>query len=227
MKIGREGVRNIVMIFTIIINLILINISFAQLSSSFLMKDTVCLNVNFNLQNNSIDASAYIWDFCGRDLDSLQGFQSEVEVSGANFTSANTFVYDSGSWYGYVLSFLSNELYLMSYGESLENVPLISKVNNVGAILNGPYQLRLFKESGIWYGLIINSGDNKLLRLTFGNGLGQDITSIEDLGDFGSLNVPYGLRIVESNGDILAVIGNSAGNNVTLVNFGNSILYLI
>src|SRR5690606_18261852 len=81
----------------------------------------------------------------------------------------------------------------------------------------------IIKNNDVWYGFVINNGNNNLIRMTFGDGLDAPPTAVQNLGNLSSLNGPFGIEIIQENGNYIAIIPNNGNNTVSLVNFGSSL----
>ena len=77
---------------------------------------------------------------------------------------------EGGIWVGYITCSMGNKMVRLNFGNSLMNTPVLTDLGAPGS-LNIPGAFRFIKESGIWYGLVVNMGNNTLTRLTFGNSL--------------------------------------------------------
>ncbi|MEQ6121906.1 PKD domain-containing protein [Reichenbachiella sp. MALMAid0571] len=194
-----------------------------QLTASFDLPSTVCLNQQIEISNTTINGVNYQWDFCMNDLDSLPQYHGAYPIDEASFTADIEIVFEEGQWYGYVTDFLLKKVFRLDYGDNLDNSPVLIDLGNPNNLLNSPYQMRLYKDQGIWYGFIVNSGNNLLIRWTFGDGLDAPPSITESLGNFGSLSRPYGIQLIKENDQYIAVIPNNSNNSITLINFGTTL----
>jgi PKD repeat protein len=190
--------------------------------SSFFMPDSTCIGSEINLSNTTINGSNYQWDFCMDDLSVDPVFESSYTITGGNLPIDTDIIFEQGVWYGFSCDFLNNKLYRLDFGNSLENTPTHTDLGNPGNLLSQPYQTKFLKFNDTWYAFAVNFANSRLLRFTFGNGVNMAPTSTTDLGNFGLLNKPMGLFINEEGGNYIVTVSNNSGNDLTLINFGNS-----
>ena len=87
-------------------------------------------------------------------------------------------IFQEGStWLGFVTSTSLNKFVRLNFGNSLLNNPTFTDLGNPGG-LNAPVSFRIINENGIWYGLVCNSGNNTMTRLSFGNSLQNTPTGV-------------------------------------------------
>jgi len=193
-------------------------------TSSFTVKSPVCKFEKIRLTNTSSGAASYKWDFCNGDLDSIITTSSVPKVIGdADFPIDAQMLFGEGSWYGFVVDFLSSKMYRLEYGVSLKQSPTIIDMGTLG-VLDFPTQARFIKGNNVWYGFVTNYSGNQLVRLTFGNGIDSLPTAKENLGAFSSLSAPFGLEILNDGGDYTIIVSNSTSNKLSLIHFGTSLL---
>ena len=133
---------------------------FAQTTSptpEFFIPENACLNENLVINNKSVNADSYFWDFC------VSTFSDEFkEIFSSSITAGN---------------------------------------RNLG--------IDFINQYGIWYGIATNYGNNKIYRLTFGNGLSSAPTKVTDLGNVGGLlNQPVSIKLVEQEDSVYALVHN-------------------
>jgi uncharacterized protein (TIGR02145 family) len=119
-----------------------------------------------------------------------------IPIAGMSLGEGLAIIKEGSSWLGFLTSASSNSLIRLNFGASLANAtPTIVNLGNVGG-LNHPNQLQLVHDNGLWYMFIVNSGNNTLTRISFGNSLLNPATGT-NLGNVGGLNSPFGLAILE------------------------------
>ena len=92
------------------------------------------------------------------------------------------------------------------------------------AAANGRPVIELVKDADTWYGFVTGTFSNVLYRLEFGNGLSNQPTFIENLGDLsGKLNSPGPIRLVYDNGQWHGLIYNTGTGELLELNFGNKL----
>ncbi|MEI7981278.1 MAG: gliding motility-associated C-terminal domain-containing protein, partial [Bacteroidota bacterium] len=102
---------------------------------------------------------------------------------------------ENGNWVGYLTCSEGNKLTRLTFGNSLLNAPMLTDLGTVGGSLNMPYSFRLINETGLWYALVANSGNNTLTRLAFGASLINDPTGV-NLGAAIQTTTPGGLTLI-------------------------------
>ncbi|MEP4594747.1 MAG: PKD domain-containing protein, partial [Cyclobacteriaceae bacterium] len=172
------------------------------------------------LENTSV-ADSYGWDFCHTDLASSPSVNVIETINATNSPEVIKLVHDSSNWYGFVASRLSDEVFRLDYGSSLDSVPSVSSLGDLGMTALRPNAIDIINDSGIWYAIVLNQG-GVFFRLTFANGLSGEFT-VEDLGDLGSWQFVHDVKIIQVNEDFIVSVADGNGDKITMINFGNSI----
>ena len=188
--------------------------------ANFIAPASGCLNQNVEYKNTSVNAATYVWDFSFKDLNSPSATQLATSVPGHNIPTGITLIFDTDSWYGFLMNRDGNNIFRFDFGDDLENVPTITDLGNINGMLSGPQNLEFVREGGIYYGILTNFLGGNLIRLNFLSGPGAAPTA-QDLG--GAITHPRGLDIVNDSGNYIAAVASFSGNKITLINFGNSI----
>ena len=194
-------------------------------TSDFNIAGDACLNEKLVLENNSTNSTTYFWDFCSGDFELTPSVESIGTSSYLNRSRSLKIVETSnGDWVGFSIDQANNRLVRFEFGNSLLNIPVIFNLGNPLLGLASAYDFEIIKESDVWYMFVINSTTNDLIKYTFGSDVLNTSPSLENLGDFGELNVPNGISLVNKSGNIFFFITNGGNNTVTRLEFGNSIL---
>lgn len=150
-----------------------------------------------------------------------------TSVNLGNFSSANTIVTgiqvkkDNGNWYGFVLE--ENILLRLDFGNSLLNIPLFhlySTIFDTTSLMNG---LTIVKDGNDWTGFCTNIQGNSISRISWGNSL-LNIPSVTDLGNVGSLNVPWQCAVTKKDSAWYILVANEGDNSLSRLNFGGSLM---
>jgi PKD repeat protein len=192
----------------------------------FSVPDTVCINEPVSVGNQTVGATRYQWDFCSGDFNTHPLMQIVSTVTSAAVPSDITTVFDGTNWFGFVCSRNNSAILRLNYGTSLDNIPAVTNLGNIGGQFNFPNGIKLFKEGSNWYGLVVNifgNSANNLLKLDFGSSLTNTPAVINISSVSPALNQPRGIDIVQDNGKLIVAIANYGGKKITLVNFGSSI----
>ena len=88
--------------------------------------------------------------------------------------------------------------------------------------MSNPSEISLVYESGQWYGLVLNSGNDRLIRLSFGTSLTNVPTAIS-LGNLDNWSAPRGLDVLLHDNDWYAFVTDFNRNTLSLIEFGSTI----
>lgn len=196
----------------------------AQIPSlSYTIESPACIDENLNINNTTTDADSVFWDFCQGDLVATPLINESESFTTTSITGMDV-VFDNDQWFGYAVSFSGNRLFRMEFGSSLQNIPTITDLGNLGGLFNGSYSVGVVQEGGVWYAIIANLNNSSLIRVRIGSDLGSDPESTSTISlTSGSLSNPRGLDIVHDNGTTYVFVGNNTGNSSTLVRFPTGI----
>lgn len=129
---------------------------------------------------------------------------------------------ENNNWFTLVGNVRKNRLTLLSFGNSLANLPTAKDLGNVGN-LNEPVGFYPIQDKGNWYLYIVNRADNSISRLDFGNSLTNQPTGV-NLGNIGSvLNAPRSIVIIRDCGFDLGFIVNETTNDMVRISFPNGL----
>ena len=193
--------------------------------SSFDANPNYCQSEIVAIQNTSINAVSFEWDFCSGELDQTPGSESVATISG-DLLADLAIGYDNGSWYGFTTDRNTSQIKRINFGADLKNpAPTLTNLGNPDGLLGFADKIALIQEGANWYGLVTNDfGSNNLVRLDFGSAL-NNAPSATDLGNFDSnLNRPRGIDWAIHNDSLIVAVTNRGDNTLTLLNFNNSIL---
>ncbi|MEQ9204850.1 MAG: PKD domain-containing protein, partial [Cyclobacteriaceae bacterium] len=157
-----------------------------------------------------------------KGLDALPTTENLGDLGGWGSIYGLSIVKD-GSNVKLLVSSFSNRFYsLVDFGSSITNTPTVADVLSFGSgngLISAPIKLELLKDKGIWYGFSTSSGNNKLLRLTFGSGL----TSAPVIDEVATITGAAGLRVVRDGGDYYGFVTRGTGGNLTRLRFANGL----
>lgn len=132
---------------------------------------------------------------------------------------------DDSNWYIFVVGGQHEEsrLVRLSFGNSLSNNnPIVNNLGNIGE-LNYPVDLYIDYIDESWIGFTVNKNSNTVTRFNFGNSLKNEPTAI-NLGNPANLSSPCGIFPIKNNNDWYMFISNYDGNDISRLNFGNSLI---
>ncbi len=140
---------------------------------NFNVPATVCVAEQLAVTNSTTGATAYAWDFCSGDLDNTP---TTVQIGAlsilTNQMEGLTVVQDRGQgyWYGFAVG--RHAMARIDFGKDLSNpTPGFVLLGTFGDILITATSVKMLFINSNWYGLVLNTGDGKLIRLDFGNSL--------------------------------------------------------
>jgi PKD repeat protein len=175
------------------------------------------------------NTSRYDWDFCSGDL--LQTPSGELItpfISNVWRPEGIEIAYDDkiNEWVGFITNRADGSLTRVNFGVNLRDIPTYTELgtlgNSISSQANGPRNLKLFKQAGNWFGVLLHLATNALRVYSFGNSL-KNTPSLNFLSSMSQLTIPAGLDLAYENGNQIALIPNYNANPI-LINFSNSIL---
>jgi PKD repeat protein len=188
----------------------------------------VCAQDTFRPQNtsNTSIAKNYEWDFCAGDLERNPNFQANgtinLTLSGTQNRLFDFFpVYDDVKkmWYAFTVGFDNNDLYRIEYRNGIDNVPTFAQsigqfggnATTSSTVFNRPRSIVVFKQNSLWYGLVGNTQNNRILKLNFGTRLDTNNIIIEQ---FNAPTSPHQLELVNDvkEGWVLLMVGGATPN---------------
>lgn len=191
-------------------------------TADFTTQPSPCREEFLTLQNTSVNADAYAWDFCAEDITNFLSDTQALSISGI-FSEQYGYrlVQDNGQWHAFVTSRDQNRLYRLDFGASLENAPSVTNLTNPGNLLVLPEGIDIVKQGTNWYGFVgsLNSPQG-IIRLDFGGTLTNAPTA-QDIGTFGTART-RALKVVVQNTDYVLVLCDYSSNAITTVNFRES-----
>ena len=132
----------------------------------------------------------------------------------------------AGSWFVFITggaSAATSSITRVDFGNSLGSVPNSVNFGNLDNLLNIPRGLFVQKEGTDYIGYLVNNGDDKLIRLNFGNNISLTPT-LTDLNSIFALAQPSDMVPVNDTGTWYLFVTNQGDNTITRINLGNSLL---
>ena len=158
----------------------------------------------------------------GSSLDNVPTATDLGNIGGILVDPYGLYVFQDGNnWYGTVTNPSSNSLVRLSFGTSLNNMPVATNLGNVGGVLNGPGNTNTINVNNNWHTFISNRANSRLIRLDYGASLLNAPTAV-DLGTLGVLSNPRGIRIIKDCGRYFGFVSNE-NNTLTSLDFSNGI----
>lgn len=116
----------------------------------------------------------------------------------------------------------SASLARFDFNTNLGSVPSSVNFGNLGGLMNGPSGLMVAQDGANYYGYIVNSLNNRLLKLDFGTNISLTPT-VTNLGNIGGLNAPTDIAAVQESGNWFLLVTNINNNTLSRIAFGNSL----
>ena len=183
----------------------------------------VCIGGIAEVQNNSTNATSYLWDFCPETFTEPPVVSAQIPISGLVNGWAYKVVRSNGNWFGFLASRNTNKLYRLEFGPDPSSNPVVVDLGNPGGLLVSPQGMELVNHNGNWF-LFVGKGETtvgQVTRFDFGN----DLTSTPvpfGLGTFGINGRIRDLKVVKQGADLILLMINDTGNAIVRVNYGNS-----
>jgi len=183
-----------------------------------------CLDQNIDVDNTSMNADSFEWDFCLDDFKTLSSNTDLATVIGLSGGFGYRIVEDDGLWFGFVVSQSTHSIIRLDFGDSPTNTPAVVDLGNPGNTLLFPQGIDLYKNNGVWFAFVgYNDNNYGLVRLNFGASL-TNIPSAVNLGNFGVTGRFWDLKIVKQAADLILVIIERNTGSIVRVNYRDSFL---
>jgi len=174
-----------------------------------------------NVNNGSLTRLAFGHDLTSVPVATNLGTLGILEKNIEGITISKDSI--TGDWFGMIAGGENRHLLRLSFGNSLNNIPVAANLGNISGLMSYTHTIYTFSEGGNWYSLIGNSDLNTIIRLNFGNSL-ANIPTATDLGNIGALDVPVGFYPIQENGTWYLFVVSKNSNSLSRLNFGNSLL---
>ncbi|MEP7263843.1 MAG: hypothetical protein ABI772_05070, partial [Bacteroidota bacterium] len=132
-------------------------------AGSFIINDSIPAGTSLTINNTSVGAQEYNWDFATGDLDS----NAQGSVLPFNFAAYEMkIVKDNGNYYAFVINYGGQQITRLDFGNSPSNIPTVVPIPN-NAFTTTSTGIDLVKEGNKWYGFVSDYGQNTLFKLEF------------------------------------------------------------
>lgn len=188
-------------------------------SPDFNLAATACRDQNLTLTNLS-GAGTFEWDYCTGDFANTPTGSAGYTLTGATGRPAFEYAKDGNKWYAFVTGTFSNKLYRITFDDPSQAPALTENLGDLGGKLHGPGSIRIINDNGNWFGLLHNTDNGELLKLSFGSSLANNFTVTTLFTGVGSINA--GLAVVRdgANGWVCVISTNPV---FTIVRLGNDL----
>ena len=194
-------------------------------SVDFDLQATACINQSLLLNNQSLPAGNFYWDFCSGDLQVTPSV-SDVIASSLIFRARvfRAVQSENGDWFGFAIDQPNNTLIRFDFGNSLDNTPMITNLGNPSSEFKNPIDIKFLREDNNWYALVANTGGDNLLLLDFGISL-NSMPTVTNWGSLsGAIQAPGGISLVNDGNVLRVFVSNSSVAEMVALNLGGSIL---
>lgn len=137
---------------------------------------------------------------------------------------------DSGKWFLFICGGRNqpSSISRIDFGNNLGNVPNGVRMGNPGGLLNDPRGIFVAKQGTQYYGFVVNAGNNRLVRLNFGDNISrtpsaQNVTTVSTGFPAAALNGPRDIAPIYDNGNWFFFVPNLTGNTISRLYFGNTL----
>jgi gliding motility-associated-like protein len=178
----------------------------AQVTASFTMPDTVCVNTPITITNASSGASSYFWNFCTPSSSQTPQTTSLGNINNTSFLPHYIdYVVDNGNYYGFLINNSPGGLVRLDFGNSLLNAPTAVALGNFGGNLSNSAQgIQVVKTGGRWYAILVCGDDRvlpatspRILKLDFGVNITNASPVATNWGNIGNLAYSHELFLFQ------------------------------
>ncbi|WNB18076.1 PKD domain-containing protein [Marivirga arenosa] len=190
-------------------------------NADFDLPNSVCLEENISLTNNSINFDSLEWDFCFTSITDETTVSELTSLTDARRPLSADYIRLDNIWYGLAVNWASNTITRMTFRNGIDSAPtLIEDLGNVGNQLSQPASIRMIIQEDTVYALVHNWSGQKLVSLKFANGISNVPIAKEVYSGVGQ-SFPK-MEIINSPTELIAGIINPNGT-LQLVDFRNNI----
>jgi PKD repeat protein len=191
---------------------------------SFTAPDSACKGTSVLFSNASTGSNlSYSWDFNAADTKGIPtGAITGNYPAAIGFTAGVDFLKENNNIIAISIKD-AGDLVRITYGDSLSNIPTFTTLGNLGVIGGGIRDIDLIEDNGNYYGIAVSAA-GQLFRIDFGSSLLNNPTGILLTIPGGTLANPFTLDTKKMGNDFITLVANLGGGNVTVVNFGTSMM---
>lgn len=219
--------RNVIRFTGILLALFITSLAGAQCpSAAFNIPSPVCAGTPLSIVNNSTGAVSYQWDFSPGYFYSAGAVKTDTTLP-LSYPGDIKALNQNDTIVVFLTGKADGNFYRLTYANGPES-PLTNMENfgNLSSALYQPGDLDLYQENGNWYGIVVDYGNNSVVRFELGNSLLNPITNVTTLLNNSNSNIStaWGVRVrKDENGNVFGLVANFTSGTITVLNFGNSI----
>lgn len=183
----------------------------------YILPDSICPEETAIINNSNSNAVYFNWDYCPGDLNNIPAGAVVPGLSGSlNYPQQIHIVHENGEYSAFITNAGINYLTRYDFGNSLDNVPLVTNLTPDPLLSGFATGIDMVKEGNKWIAFITCFTSNKLLKIEF-DSLKQVNPAITDLGLTG-LAQPVTVRIYKD----YVFVTNNQNADLLRYSFGGS-----
>ncbi|ADR22208.1 hypothetical protein MATR_01510 [Marivirga tractuosa] len=153
---------------------------FAQVSADFNLPSEVCLEQQFQLENTSVNADNYEWDFCFEDFSTLTPSFDSFSSSGLSLPFEARIIQSDTSSFVFIPNRNGNTIRRYHVSNDFNTIYSENNVENINSYFQEPISIDIKHINNKWIGFASDFSLDKVFILDFGNNLNA-APSIEEL----------------------------------------------
>ncbi len=193
----------------------------------FTIQTPVCAGETLMITNSSTNSVQYNWDFSPGYFNNTAQLQSDSTLT-LSFPGDITALIQNDTAIVFLTGKADNSLYRIVYANGPGSA--ITSIENFGNLSGNLYQpgdVALLNEGGNWYGIVVDYGNNAVVRFELGNSLlnmpSNFVTLLNNTNS--NISTSWGVKLVKDDtGTVLGIVSNFTSGTFTILNFGNSIM---
>lgn len=207
-------------------------------TAAFAAPDTVCVNIPVKVNNLSVNATKYYWNFNSADIN-----KQPVSVNLGNIGNSLTkpvftdIVEANGNYYVFVVNHIPAGITRLDFGNSLLNTPTAVPLNLNGMLPTTAEGIQVVFNENKWYAFVVGGNPKDvpsfLVKMEFGASITNATPVVTNLGNIGNMSFPldlymfkegsnwYGLTVSTDKTLIRFNFTGSFNNTPTGINLGN------
>ncbi len=180
----------------------------AQISPDFNLPTGVCLEEQFQIENTSVNADSYEWDFCFEEFSTLTPSFESFSNSGLALPFEARIIEADTSSFLFVPNRNNNSIKRYHVSSDFEAIYAESSIQNVSTFFQEPISLDVVRLDDNWVGYGVDFAQSKIYSLDFGGDLSAD-PSIQELPlNNISLNNPSRIKIETNQDSVFLFVSN-------------------
>lgn len=207
----------------------IINCNQSTVIAAFTAPDTVCINNPVTINNTSVAATSYFWNFCTGNLNNPPVGANMGNIAGAMTSPVYIdYVEDNGNYYGFVTDNYTGKLFRLDFGNNLLNTPTLTNFGNLNGVLPVSVEgIQVIKNEGKWYAIIVGGEPAVgvtpfVIKVEFGANITNPNPVATNWGNLGNMQYPHDLYVFNDGPNWYGLTVNTNNNTITRFNFTSS-----